>query len=109
MADASVFLMNLSDDRYGPLLGSDESVTGRFEPPVVNIGVGDDVTIAELASAIGEVVGFSGDIVFDTSKPDGTPRKLMNVGLLNGVGWKASTSLGNGLRVAYSEFFAANP
>ena len=104
MADACVHLMNLPDDRYAALLGSDESVTGRFEPPLVNIGVGDDVTIAELASLVREVVGFRGDIRYDTSKPDGTPRKLMDVSVLSGAGWKASTPLREGLSSAYREF-----
>jgi GDP-L-fucose synthase len=104
MADACVFLMNLPDERYGALLGSDEVASGRFEPPLVNIGVGHDVTIAELAALVGRVVGYNGQIVYDASKPDGTPRKLMDVGLLNGAGWKASTGLEAGLRVAYAEF-----
>ena len=109
MADACVFLMNLPDERYGVLLGSDENVTGRFEPPLVNIGVGTDVTIAELAAVVAKVVGYSGGIVYDTSKPDGTPRKLMDVGLMTGVGWRARTALEDGLRAAYAEFAAANP
>lgn len=104
MADACVFLMSLPDDRYGALLGSDESVTGRFEPPLVNIGVGRDVTIAELADLVRRVVGFNGSVVYDTTKPDGTPRKLMDVGLLRRTGWQASTALDDGLRVAYAEF-----
>ena len=107
MADACVFLMNLPDDGYDALLGSDESVSGRFEPPLVNIGVGDDVTIAELAALVGRTVGFDGTIVYDTSKPDGTPRKLMDVGLLARAGWKASTSLVDGLKSAYAEFVVA--
>ena len=106
MADACVFLMNLADERYTPLLGSDESTSGRFEPPLVNIGVGDDVTIAELAALVARVVGYSGRIVYDASKPDGTPRKLMDVSLLNRAGWKASTGLGDGLKIAYAEFAA---
>ncbi len=109
MADACVFLMNLPDDRYAALLGSDETVTGRFEPPLVNIGVGDDVTIADLAGLVREVVGYQGNIVYDTSKPDGTPRKLMDVGLINAQGWKASTPLTLGLASAYAEFKACNP
>ncbi len=104
MADACVHLMNLPDDRYAALLGSDESVSGRFEPPLVNIGVGDDITIAELASLVRDVVGFRGDIRYDTSQPDGTPRKLMDVSVLAGAGWKASTPLRNGLACAYREF-----
>jgi len=106
MADASVFLMNLADERFMPLLGSDETATGRFEPPLVNIGVGHDVTIAELAALVQRVVGFEGRIVYDSSKPDGTPRKLMDVGLLNSVGWTARTSLEDGLKVAFAEFAA---
>ena len=104
MADACVFLMNLPDDRYTSLLGSDESVSGRFEPPLVNVGVGEDVTIKELAGLVGEVVGFDGELVFDTSKPDGTPRKLMDVRRLNGIGWQASTALHQGLESAYRDF-----
>ena len=109
MADACVFLMALPDERYGALLGSDESVTGRFEPPLVNIGVGHDVTIAELAAVVQRVVGYAGHIVYDASKPDGTPRKLMDVGLINSAGWTARTALEDGLRVAYAEFVSANP
>ena len=109
MADACVFLMNLDAERYGALLGSDESVSGRFEPPLVNIGVGHDVTIAELAGLVLRAVGYQGSIVYDSSKPDGTPRKLMEVGLINSAGWKASTALATGLAAAYSEFKASNP
>jgi len=104
MADACVHLMNLPDDRFTALLGSDESASGRFEPPLVNIGVGEDLTIAELAHLVRDVTGFAGDIVFDRSKPDGTPRKLMDVRLLASTGWKAGTPLAQGLRQAYREF-----
>ena len=104
MAEACVYLMQLPEDRFVPLLGSDESATGRFEPPLVNIGVGEDVTIAELAALVARVVGYTGGIVYDTSKPDGTPRKLMDVGLMKAAGWQARTPLEDGLRVAYAEF-----
>jgi GDP-L-fucose synthase len=104
MADACVYLMNLPDDKYTALLGSDESKTGKFEPPLINIGVGTDVTIKELAEAIQAVVGYSGQIVFDASKPDGTPRKLMDVGLLRKTGWVHSTALTDGLRFALQAF-----
>ena len=104
MADACVFLMNLPDERYAALLGSDESVSGRFEPPLVNIGTGVDVTIAELAASVARVVGYEGSIAFDSTKPDGTPRKLMDVGLMRQAGWSATTPLDAGLRTAYAEF-----
>ena len=109
MADACVHLMQLADERYAALLGSDESLSGRFEPPLVNIGVGHDVTIAELAELVRRTTGFRGEIVFDTSQPDGTPRKLMDVGLLARTGWTARTALADGLRSAYAEFVATNP
>ncbi|KNZ33447.1 MAG: GDP-L-fucose synthase [Methylibium sp. NZG] len=104
MADACVFLMNLPDIRYQALLGSDENQSGRFEPPLVNIGTGTDVTIAELAQLVRQTTGFTGDIVFDASKPDGTPRKLMDVSLLTQTGWRARTPLAQGLCDAYAEF-----
>ena len=107
MADACVFLINLPGDRFTPLLGSDESRSGRFEPPLVNIGVGEDVTIAELAALVARVVRYDGRIVYDSSKPDGTPRKLMEVGVLAAAGWKAHTSLDDGLRAAYEDFVNA--
>jgi GDP-L-fucose synthase len=108
MADACVYLMNLPDDQYTALLGSDESKTGRFEPPLINVGVGHDVTIKELAQTVQQVVGFEGELVFDTTKPDGTPRKLMEVGLLTRAGWTAKTGFVDGLAVAYREFLATD-
>jgi GDP-L-fucose synthase len=106
MADACVFLMRLPDEGFDSLLGSDESVSGRFEPPLVNIGTGQDVTIAELAALIASVVGYAGRIEYDPSKPDGTPRKLLDVGRLAAAGWQAQTALADGLRSAYVEFAA---
>ena len=104
MADACVFLLNLPDEKYEKLLGSAEMQTGRFEPPLINIGVGEDVTICELAVAVQQVIGFAGSIEFDRSKPDGTPRKLMDVMRLTGNGWRARTSLADGLKDAYRSF-----
>jgi len=104
MADACVFLMNLPEERFTPLLGSDESVSGRFEPPLINIGVGSDLSIAELAALVQRVVGHRGRIVYDPGKPDGTPRKLMDVSRLSAAGWTARTPLADGLQVAYAEF-----
>jgi GDP-L-fucose synthase len=108
MADACVFLMNLPDERFDTLLGSDEAATGEFVPPLINIGVGHDVTIAELAAMIAEVTGFRGRIDYDRSKPDGTPRKLMDVSLLHSLGWTARTGLRDGLATAYRDFLAAD-
>ena len=104
MADACVYLMNLPDAQFVPLLGQ-----GRSEglPPLMNIGVGHDLTIRELAETVKEVVGYPGMIEFDATKPDGTPRKLMDVGRLNAMGWKASTSMQAGLAAAYRDFIAA--
>lgn len=104
MADACVFLMNLPDDKYNDLLGSDESKSGKFEPPLVNIGVGEDVSIRELAELVGQVVGFKGDLIFDASKPDGTPRKLLDISRLNHVGCQAKMHLTDGIKHAYTAF-----
>jgi GDP-L-fucose synthase len=106
MADACLYVMNLPDDAYGALLGSDEAKTGRFEPPLVNIGCGEDLSIAELAELVREVTGFQGDIAYDASKPDGTPRKLLDVGILTRAGWRPRTPLAAGLREAYRAFLA---
>jgi GDP-L-fucose synthase len=108
MADACVFLMNLPDEKYDTLLGSDEAKTGKFEPPLVNIGVGEDVTIRELAQTIKEVVGFQGEVVFDTSKPDGTPRKLLDVSRMKALGCQAHIGLQGGIRSAYENFLATD-
>jgi GDP-L-fucose synthase len=94
----------LPDKNFNTLLGSDEAATGIFMPPVVNIGVGEDLTIRELAETIQHVVGYQGDIEFDTAKPDGTPRKLMDVSRLHSLGWKAQTGFREGLAVAYQDF-----
>lgn len=107
MADACVFLMTLPDDDYISLLGSDETETGKFEPPLVNIGAGNDITIKALAEMIRDTVGFKGEIVFDTSKPDGTPRKLMDVTRLKHIGWSSFTPLDRGIGRAYADFLRA--
>jgi GDP-L-fucose synthase len=104
MADACVFLMSLPDDKYCSLLGSDEAETGRFEPPLVNIGAGEDVSIGELAEMVKSAVGFQGEMVFDTSKPDGPPRKLMDVGKLSAMGWRAKVDLNIGIRQVCSVY-----
>jgi GDP-L-fucose synthase len=73
-------------------------------PPVLNIGYGEDVTIRELAEKIAQTVGFKGEILYDTSKPDGTPRKLMDSGLLKCLGVIHKVSLQEGLGIAYKDF-----
>jgi GDP-L-fucose synthase len=77
-----------------------------YNGPLVNIGTGTDVTIRELAETVLKVVGFGGDLSFDTSKPDGTPRKLMDVSRLAGLGWRAKTSLEDGIKLAYQDFIS---
>lgn len=91
LADACVFLM----ENYNDL---------QF----VNIGVGEDISIRELAELIKEVVGFQGELEFDSSKPDGTPRKLMDVSKLTSLGWKAKTNLKEGIKLAYEDFLKKN-
>jgi GDP-L-fucose synthase len=104
MADACIYLMNLPDATFNTLLGSDEAATGIFMPPVVNIGVGTDLTIRELAETVKDVVGYTGRIEFDSTKPDGTPRKLMDVSRLHLLGSQAKTEFRDGLAVAYEDF-----
>ena len=74
------------------------------EPSLINIGTGEDITIKDLALLIKDIVGFKGDLVFDSSKPDGTPRKLMDVSKLHSRGWKHSVALPEGIRLAYADF-----
>ena len=70
----------------------------------INVGSGDEVTITELAQIIAEVVGFEGRLVFDASKPDGTPRKLLDTSRLAGMGWKPKIKLVDGIKATYNEF-----
>jgi GDP-L-fucose synthase len=91
LAQACCFLMNLDEKRFGFLMTEDT-------PPLINIGTGEDVTIRELAETVARVLEFDGKLVFDASKPDGTPRKLMDVSTLHGLGWRHTTSLEQGIR-----------
>ena len=75
-----------------------------YDGPIVNVGTGEDVTIRELAETVMQVVGFNGRIVFDTSKPDGTPRKLLDVSRLSALGWRARTTLRDGIALANADF-----
>jgi GDP-L-fucose synthase len=73
------------------------------EKGLVNVGCGYDVTIKQLAEIVKQTVGFDGEIVWDITKPDGTPRKLMDVSKLEGLGWKASITLENGIKMVYED------
>ena len=97
-ADACLYLLSLPEERYRHLCES------RTRPPLVNIGSGEDLSIRELAQIIARVVGFEGRLVFDASKPDGTPRKLLDVSLLTGLGWRYKTRFEDGLKLAYADF-----
>jgi GDP-L-fucose synthase len=90
MADACIYLMKRSDIKDG----------------LFNVGTGHDVTIRELAETVMDVVGFKGKIVFDANRPDGTPRKLLNVDRMRRLGWQAKTSLRDGIRKAYADFLS---
>ena len=91
LAQACCFLMNLDGARFGSLLNEDV-------PPLINIGTGEDVTIRELAETVARVLDFDGTLVFDATKPDGTPQKLLDVSLLHSLGWQHSTALESGLK-----------
>jgi GDP-L-fucose synthase len=98
MAQASIFVMNL-----------DSAVYQRETQPMmshINVGTGIDCTIKELTETVAKVVGYQGEIHWDTTKPDGTPRKLMDVSRLERLGWKAKITLEDGLRSTYAWFLA---
>ncbi len=100
MADACVFLAGLSDKEFDEALYPSAS----REPPLINIGCGSDLTIRDLSEKIAQAVGFEGKLVFDTSKPDGTPRKLLDISRLASLGWHAKVALPDGIRMAYSDW-----
>ena len=109
MADACVFLMGLPEAQFSSFLGKEASLTAIFEPPLVNIGVGEDLTIFELAGMIRDVVGYGGKIELDPDKPDGSPRKLLDVSRLKAAGWSPRTSLAQGLALAYNDYLERMP
>jgi len=100
MAAASVFVMNLPkavyDQHTSPMLSH------------INVGYGSDITIAELAQAVSDTVGYQGQITFDNTQPDGSPRKLMDSSRLNALGWQAEVGLEQGLALAYQDFLKLN-
>jgi len=104
MAEACVHLMRLPDPEFDALLGVAERGGEPDIAPLVNVGSEEDHTILELAQTVAEVVGFSGQIVLDTTKPDGTPRKLMDSGRLRTQGWGPSVGLREGIHRAYQDY-----
>lgn len=97
MAEACIHLMQLPEDRL-------QGLSSDKQPPLVNIGSGEDLTIRELAKMICEVVGFGGQLHFDLTRPDGTPRKLLDVARMNSLGWHSRTSLQTGIARAYAAY-----
>jgi GDP-L-fucose synthase len=93
-ADACVHLMTLSDAQYSSLITAER-------PPLVNVGSGSELTIRQLAETVARVLGFTGELVFDPTQPDGTPRKLMDSSLLRSLGWTPKVDLEAGIRLAY--------
>ncbi len=102
MAEACVYLLELPPPKF-------EELVSDTRPPLVNIGYGEDMSIAELARTVARVVGFRGNLRFDTSKPDGTPRKLMDSARINALGWRPRTGIDAGIALAYRDFLGRNP
>jgi GDP-L-fucose synthase len=96
LADACFFLMNLPEDVHSSL------ITHHSSPALINIGTGEELSIGELALLVKDVVGFAGEVAFDTTKPDGTPRKLCDVSRLHSLGWRHETGLKEGIKGAYA-------
>ena len=101
MARACYFIMNYPKDNYSKVV--DPTLSH------VNVGLGEDITIMELASLIAKVVGFTGDIIFDTSKPDGPPRKLLDISLIKAMDWNPRIDLHEGLKSTYAWFIKNLP
>jgi GDP-L-fucose synthase len=97
MADGCLHLLGFENEKYKKLIES-------LEPCLLNIGMGKDLSIGELAGLIKEIVGYEGGVVFDTGKPDGTPQKLLDISRMDELGWKAKTSLQEGIQRTY-EFY----
>jgi len=94
LADACIHLLNLPEPAFGSLINHDEA-------PLINIGTGEDLSVRELAELVAKVLEFDCEIVFDTTRPDGTPQKLLDVSRVRALGWKASTDLAEGIRLTY--------
>ena len=102
MAEACVYLLELPAETF-------EGLVSDAHPPLVNIGYGEDQSIADLARTVARAVGFRGSLRFDTSKPDGTPRKLLDSARINALGWKPRTRMDAGIALAYQDFLRRYP
>ena len=100
MADACIHLMELPEGRL-------EQALGTTQPPLVNVGCGEDATIREIAEMIGKSVGAKAKIAYDPTKPDGTPQKLLDIGLIRSLGWQPRTPLSEGLTLTYQDYLKA--
>ncbi len=99
MADACIYLLEQMEDKLTGLFNDEH-------PPLVNIGCGEDLTIKELAQLVADVVGFRGALTFDTTKPDGTMRKVMDVSRINALGWKRTMLLKDGIALSYQDMLS---
>lgn len=99
MAEACIYLLEQSSQQLSGLFNDEQ-------PPLVNIGCGEDLTIRELAELVAEVVGFKGKLTFDSSKPDGTMRKVMDVSRINALGWKRKVLLPQGVALSYQDMLS---
>ncbi len=103
LAEACIFLMELEDSDFCSL------TTSEYQAPIINIGYGEDLAIGELAEMVAEVVGYRGELIFDESKPDGPPRKLLDVSRMRRLGWTARIELRAGLELTYRDFLENQP
>ena len=101
MAEACLYLLEQPEDKFASLFNNEQ-------PPLINIGCGEDLTIRELAELVAEVVGFKGSLTFDTSKPDGTLRKIMDVSKIRNLGWEPKFDLRRGISLAYENYSDRN-
>jgi GDP-L-fucose synthase len=94
LAEACIHVLNLPESQFSRMVHSDEA-------PLINIGTGEDLTVRELAELVAKVLEFDCEIVLDPARPDGTPQKLLDVTRVHALGWKAKTSLAEGIRLTY--------
>lgn len=97
LADACIFLLQEPKEKLAHLFNENE-------PPLINIGCGEDLSIKDLSILVAKIIGFSGSLKFDVRKPDGTPRKLLDVSKMENLGWRYQTPLSQGIKIAYQDF-----